>query len=98
MSAIPFSEVRAWMFESALPFWGDAGLDRARGGFFEELNLDGRPTDAPFKRTRVTSRQIYAFSHASLLGWEPGDALAASATRISSRRRGKAPIVAGPAG
>ena len=64
------------MFESALPLWADAGLDRARGGFLEELSLDGRPTDAPFKRTRVTSRQIYAFSHASLLGWEPGDALA----------------------
>ena len=66
------------MFESALPLWGDAGLDRKRGGFLEELGLDGRPTAAPFKRTRVTARQIYAFSHASLLGWGPGDALAAA--------------------
>ena len=86
------------MFESALPLWGDAGLDRKRGGFLEELGLDGRPTAASFKRTRVTARQIYAFSHASLLGWGPGDALAERATRISSRRRGRGPTVAGPAG
>jgi N-acylglucosamine 2-epimerase/mannose-6-phosphate isomerase len=76
MSHIPFAEVRSWMFDAALPFWGDAGVDRRRGGFFEELDLDGRPTAVAFKRTRATCRQVYVFSHASLLGWTPGAALA----------------------
>jgi mannose/cellobiose epimerase-like protein (N-acyl-D-glucosamine 2-epimerase family) len=75
MPAIPFAEVRAWMFDSALPLWGNAGVDHARGGFFEELDFAGRPTAVPFKRTRVIARQIYTFSHASLLGWAPGAAL-----------------------
>ena len=76
MSQIPYDEIRAWMFQAALPFWGGAGLDHAYGGFHEELTLDGRPADLPFKRTRVTCRQIYVFSHAALLGWEEGAALA----------------------
>jgi mannose/cellobiose epimerase-like protein (N-acyl-D-glucosamine 2-epimerase family) len=57
--------------------WGTAGVDHERGGFFEELNLSGRPTAVPFKRTRVLCRQVYVFSHASLLGWEPGADLSA---------------------
>lgn len=68
----PFAEVRSWMFDAALPFWGSAGVDHARGGFFEELDLAGRPTDALFKRTRVVCRQIYSFSHGALLGWQDG--------------------------
>lgn len=73
----PFDEVRSWMFEAALPLWGGAGVDRARGGFYEELDLAGRPTDVAFKRTRVTCRQIYVFSHAALLGWKDGLELSA---------------------
>lgn len=76
MSQIPFSEIRSWMFDAALPFWGSAGLDQEYGGFHEELTLDGKPADIPFKRVRVTCRQIYVFSHAALLGWAPGEALA----------------------
>lgn len=71
---IPFGEVRAWMFQEALPFWGSAGVDE-KGGFREELALDGRPTDVPFKRVRTICRQVYVFSHAALLGWDPGRAL-----------------------
>jgi N-acylglucosamine 2-epimerase/mannose-6-phosphate isomerase len=62
------------MFDAALPFWSTAGVDHTRGGFYEELDFSGRPTDVAFKRTRVVCRQIYAFSHASLLGWGEGDA------------------------
>ena len=56
MNQIPFAEIRSWIFDAALPFWAKAGLDREHGGFFEELTLDGRPADTPFKRTRVTCR------------------------------------------
>jgi N-acylglucosamine 2-epimerase/mannose-6-phosphate isomerase len=76
-SPIPFADIRTWMFDAALPLWGTAGVDRARGGFFEELDLSGRPTRVDFKRTRAMCRQVYVFSHAALLGWTPGAELSA---------------------
>ena len=77
MSPIPFAEIRAWMFEQALPYWGGRGVDSEAGGFHEELGLDGAATDIAFKRTRVICRQIYVFSHAAILGWAPGAILSA---------------------
>lgn len=60
------------MFEAALPFWAEHGVDRIDGGFYEELDHNGRPTACGFKRVRVICRQIYVFSHAALQGWTPG--------------------------
>lgn len=71
---IPFGEMRAWIFD-ALAFWAQYGV-RKEGGFFEELGLDGLPTDTPFVRTRVICRQIYSFAQGFTLGWSPGAALA----------------------
>lgn len=75
MTPIPFARVRTWMFEDALPFWAEHGIDRDYGGFLEELTFNGKPTAVDFKRVRVTCRQLYAFSHAALLGWSEGRAL-----------------------
>jgi N-acylglucosamine 2-epimerase/mannose-6-phosphate isomerase len=65
------------MFDEALPFWAENGLDRAYGGFLEDLTAEGAPGPAALKRVRVTARQIYVFSHADILGWRDGRALAA---------------------
>ncbi|MBL8546105.1 MAG: AGE family epimerase/isomerase [Hyphomonadaceae bacterium] len=75
MSSVPFAAARAWLFDAALPFWAERGVDRIDGGFYEELGADGRPTDCDFKRVRVICRQIYVFSHAASLGWAPGAAI-----------------------
>lgn len=72
MAQVPFEKIRHWMFEEALPFWAEAGVDRAGGGFVEQLDFDGRDIGVAFKRTRVAARQIYVYSHAALLGWEGG--------------------------
>jgi mannose-6-phosphate isomerase len=64
------------MFDHALPFWGGRGHDGAGRGAREHLNLDGTPAVVPYKRMRVQARQIYAFSHAAILGWTPGETLA----------------------
>lgn len=74
------NEINRWMFDVALPFWTEKGLDRENGGAVESLTLDGAGSSgAPFKRTRVICRQIYVFSHAQLLGASsaaaPADAL-----------------------
>ncbi|PWW00323.1 mannose-1-phosphate guanylyltransferase/mannose-6-phosphate isomerase [Hoeflea marina] len=62
--------IHKWLFDVALPFWADKGLDRAHGGVFEALNHDGSPADLGFKRLRVLARQIYCFAHASTIGWQ----------------------------
>ena len=71
----PISEVRTWLFDQALPFWAEAGVDRRHGGFVEELDKGGGVSDTAFKRVRVVCRQTYVFSHAAALGWAPGRAL-----------------------
>ncbi|CAP55077.1 AGE family epimerase/isomerase [Gluconacetobacter diazotrophicus] len=68
---------RSWLFETALPAWGDAGCDGtaddpARWGAQEHLALDGRPARPGFKRMRVQARQLYAFTRAALYGWPGG--------------------------
>ena len=67
---------RGWMFGQALPFWAGAGKDGPGLGVHEALRLDGTPAGLPFKRMRVQARQLYVFSHAALLGWAPGGAMA----------------------
>jgi len=71
-----YAALRAWMFGHALPFWSGAGHDGPGRGAHEHLRLDGAPANVTFKRMRVQARQIYAFSHAALLGWHDGKRLA----------------------
>jgi mannose/cellobiose epimerase-like protein (N-acyl-D-glucosamine 2-epimerase family) len=79
-----FSEVRRWVFDSALPFWSTVGRD-GDVGFVEHLTLQGEPADPGYKRLRVQARQIYVFSHASLQGYRPGLAAAENGWRFMLR-------------
>ncbi len=63
------TQIKSWLFEQAIPFWAENGIDTVNGGFVERLTLEGSDANAAFKRTRVTARQVYVFSHARLLGW-----------------------------
>ncbi len=78
--------IRSWMFDKALPFWASHGLDADNGGYVEQLTLDGRDAEVSFKRTRVTARQIYVFSHAAMLGFERGNDLAAPGIDFLTQR------------
>lgn len=69
--------IRSWMFDLALPYWANHGLDLDHGGYVEQLTFDGRDAGVNFKRTRVAARQVYVFSHAAVLGWPAGNELAA---------------------
>jgi mannose/cellobiose epimerase-like protein (N-acyl-D-glucosamine 2-epimerase family) len=68
--------IHHWIFTAALPWWAANGLDLAHGGYVEQMTLHGKDAGVPFKRTRVTARQIYVFSHAATLGFERGASLA----------------------
>lgn len=72
-----FLRIRRWLFDDALPFWAQTGIDLQFGGPLEALNLEGNASAGiGFKRTRVAARQLYVYSHASLLGWSDGLAIA----------------------
>lgn len=68
--------IHDWMFNAALPWWAANGVDRPNGGFVEQVTPEGADAGIAFKRTRVTARQIYVFSHAHMLGFKPGLELA----------------------
>lgn len=61
--------LKAWLFKAALPLWTSNGWDGDNQAFFEKLDLDGAPVEAP-RRTRVTARQIWAFARAGAMGWD----------------------------
>ncbi len=65
----PMEHFVGWCRDTVLPFWARHGVDRKHGGFYEQLHFDGRPDVRANRRVRVSARQIYAFSHASVLGW-----------------------------
>lgn len=58
-----------WLRKDALPLWWHVGADRVRGGFHEELSVDGQPV-LGMRRARVQSRQAVVYGSAGLLGWE----------------------------
>lgn len=60
--------LKKWATDAAYPLWWAAGADHVKGGFFEKLDLDGRPVDGA-RRGRVLPRQIFSFSLAGELGW-----------------------------
>jgi mannose-6-phosphate isomerase len=60
--------LRDWLFDCALPLWWEVGADRARGGFHEAIDLDGKPLARPH-RARSIARQAFSFCEAGRLGW-----------------------------
>lgn len=71
MSDSNSQKIAEWLFEKALPHWRVHGTDTTLGGFAERLTLSGIPDKAGIKRIRVQARQIYVFSHASMIDPDP---------------------------
>lgn len=61
---------RAWMFDAAFPLWSKTGV-AGEGGFWEALDMRGEALEQPVSRVRVQARQVFAFSLAALMGWQP---------------------------
>ena len=62
------AELKAWLFDRALPIWWNIGGDRVKGGFFERIDLDATPDDIN-RRTRVAARQVYSYALAGRMGY-----------------------------
>jgi mannose-6-phosphate isomerase len=66
--AVQAAALRDWLFDRALPLWWEVGADRARGGFHEAIDLDGKPLARPH-RARTIARQAFSYCEAGALGW-----------------------------
>jgi mannose-6-phosphate isomerase len=66
------ADLTQWLVGSACPLWSRYGIDPGNGGFVEAIDQDGMPLAWP-RRARVHPRQVYAFAHARIVGWQ-GDA------------------------
>ena len=65
---LQFSDALSWLRDHAFDMWANSGCDGENGGFFERIDLHGRPL-VENRRIRVQARQIYCFAHAGGLGW-----------------------------
>lgn len=54
------NEIRSWLSKDVFPLWLERGVDWERGGFVENLGLDGRARRDP-RRAMVQCRQLYSF-------------------------------------
>jgi len=64
----PQAALREWLIEQAAPLWLEHGVDRARGGYFDQLDHRNASNACDFKRLRVTCRQIFVFATLDELG------------------------------
>ena len=61
-----------WLKTYALPLWAEAGFAVGPDYFREGLAFSGEPLAGVPVRSRVQGRQMYAFGHATVLGWFDG--------------------------
>lgn len=64
---------QAWLWQ-AFDTWSEKAWDDRKGGFVEQLDLDGNPDLDADRRVRVQARQVYSFAQAIDLGWPNTDA------------------------
>jgi mannose-6-phosphate isomerase len=63
--------LRTLTIEHSLPLWSREGWDSSRGGFVEQLDIEGKADAVAPRRVRVQARQIYCFAAAAQIGWYP---------------------------
>jgi mannose/cellobiose epimerase-like protein (N-acyl-D-glucosamine 2-epimerase family) len=79
------SQIRRWLTDEALPFWATTGFNNDLCIFEERTSFSGRPVSGVPHRLMVQCRQIYVYSHATLLGWFDGRALVEKALQSIQR-------------
>ena len=62
------TRAKDWLW-TAFETWSKIGWDEVRGGFVEQLNMDGTPDADATRRVRVQARQVFSFARAIDMGW-----------------------------
>ncbi|MGY4509113.1 AGE family epimerase/isomerase [Bradyrhizobium sp. USDA 3650] len=73
------NSMKDWLIGATLPYWSTTGFNAESNLFEERLDFSGKPVRGIPHRLMVQSRQIYVFSHATLLGWFDGEYLVGKA-------------------
>ncbi len=68
VSSDTIDQARTWLW-TAFDVWGQRAWDGERGGFVEQLDLDGVADTVAHRRVRVQARQVYSFARSIELGW-----------------------------
>lgn len=66
------TRARDWLW-TAFDVWSEKAWDPKRGGFVEQLNMDGVPDLEANRRVRVQARQVFSFAKAIEMGWPGAD-------------------------
>lgn len=66
------ARAKDWLW-TAFDTWAKVGWDQARGGFVEQLDMDGRPDPDATRRVRVQARQVFCFAKAIEMRWSGAD-------------------------
>lgn len=66
--------IRHWLWNDVMASWAKLCIDQTSGGFVECLDLGGAPALKAARRGRVAPRQLFSFSRAKRLGWNPDGA------------------------
>lgn len=67
------TRARDWLW-TAFDVWSKVGWDEERGGFVEQLNMQGEPEPMVDRRVRVQARQVFSFAKAIEMDWPDQDA------------------------
>lgn len=63
-----------WLWGHVMPAWASLALCEQSGGCVENIDLDGHPRPGESRRGRIAPRQLFSFSRAKQLGWNPDGA------------------------
>lgn len=66
--------LQRWLWGKVMPAWSGLALCEASGGCVENIDLDGHPRPGESRRGRIAPRQLFSFSRAKRLGWNPDGA------------------------
>ena len=66
------TRAKDWLW-TAFETWSKCAWDPERGGFVEQLHMDGTPDRDANRRVRVQARQVFSFAKAIELGWPEAD-------------------------
>lgn len=66
------TRARDWLW-TAFEVWAEKAWDPERGGFVEQLDMQGHPDRQANRRVRVQARQVFSFAKAIEMGWPDAD-------------------------
>ncbi len=65
------ADLSYWLWQDVFPAWAVRAIDPETGGAVESLDLEGMAQIDKPRRGRVASRQLFSYTRAKQMGWNP---------------------------